>query len=121
MKNFRQQDEIFHTILAELRKGKITKQSYTILKQRVGLSYPPNITQLVSTRLSAEHINHHHYSSLTGEDHIYKLEQHTTLEMTEAEQKIRRNFTLSQIEYELRQLQKNIQCDFISLKKGAFL
>ena len=119
VKNFRQQDEIFHSILSELRKGKISKQSYTILKQRVGLSYPPNITQLVSTRLNAEHINQHYYSSLTGEDHIYKVEQHTTLEMTESEQKIRRNFTSAQIEYELRQLQKNIQCDFISLKTGA--
>jgi ATP-dependent DNA helicase PIF1 len=119
VKNFRQQDDTFHDILSELRKGKISKQSYTILKQRVGLSYPPNITQLVSTRLKAEHINQHYYSSLTGDDHIYKLEQHTTLEMTESEQKIRRNFTSSQIEYELRQLQKNIQCDFISLKTGA--
>jgi len=118
IKNFRQQDLTFHTILAELRKGKLTKQSYTILKERVGLPYPANITQLVSTRLKADSINQQFYTGLSGLEHTYKLEQHTELEMTEIETKIRRNFTSSQIDYELRQLRKNM-CEFISLKIGS--
>jgi ATP-dependent DNA helicase PIF1 len=88
------------------------------LKQRVGLSYPPNITQLVSTRAKAEHINHHFYSTLDGTEHIYTLKQETILEMTESEYKIRNSFTSQQITYELQQLQKNMQ-QTISLKIGC--
>ena len=117
--NFRQQDQSFHSILSELRKGKLSKQSYTILKQRVGLSYPPNITQLVSTRAKADHINTHYYSTLEGPEHIYTLEKHTDLEITDIEQKIRRTFKPEQIDYELRQLEKNIQCSSFALKIGS--
>jgi ATP-dependent DNA helicase PIF1 len=118
VKNFRQQDEMFHTILSEIRRGKLSKQSYSVLKQRVGLSYPPNITQLVSTRAKADHINHHYYSTLDGPEHIYNLNQETSLEMTESEYRIRHSFTSQQITYELQQLQKNMQPS-ISLKIGS--
>jgi len=118
VKNFRQQDAGFHTILSEIRRGKLSKQSYTILKQRVGLPYPPNITQLVSTRAKADHINHHFYSTLDGAEHIFTLQQEITLEMTESEYKIRNSFTSQQITYELQQLQKNMQ-QSISLKIGS--
>ena len=118
VKNFRQQDAVFHTILSEIRRGKLSKQSYSILKQRVGLPYPPNITQLVSTRAKADHINHHYYSTLDGAEHIFTLQQETTLEMTESEYRIRNSFTSQQITYELQQLQKNMQ-QSISLKIGS--
>ena len=118
VKNFRQQDAMFHAILSEIRRGKLSKQSYAILKQRVGLPYPPNITQLVSTRAKADHINHHFYSTLDGAENIYTLTQETTLEMTESEYRIRNSFTSQQISYELQQLQKNMQ-QTISLKIGS--
>jgi ATP-dependent DNA helicase PIF1 len=120
VKNFRQQDETFHSILSELRKGKLSKKSYTVLKERVGLSCPSNITQLVSTRLKADAINNHFYSTLDGAEHLYKIEQQDDLEMTESETKIRSSFTPSQITYELNHLQKNIQClASIVLKVGT--
>lgn len=118
--NFRQQDEIFHGILAELRKGKISKKSYTVLKERVGIPCPSNITQLVSTRLKANSINTHFYSTLDGAEHTHVIEQHSDLEMTESEQKVRSSFSALQINYELNHLQKNIQClDSIALKVGT--
>ena len=122
VKNFRQQDDTFHDILSELRKGKISKKSYTILKQRVGLPYPANITQLVSTRLKADSINAHFYSTLDGAEHRYNVETHEDLDMTESETKIRASFTPTQITYELTHLQKNIQClPSIVLKMGTIV
>lgn len=122
IKNFRQQDDTFHAILSEIRKGKLSKKSYEILKQRVGLPYPSNITQLVSTRMKAECINTHFYSSLNGVEHTYTIEQHTDLVMTESEQKIRSSYTGPQITYELNHLQKNIQClPSIALKVGTIV
>jgi len=122
IKNFRQQDNTFHTILSEIRKGKLSKKSYAILKERVGLPYPSNITQLVSTRNKADFINTHFYATLSGEEHIYTMEQRTDLVMTESEEKIRASFSSSQITYELNHLQKNIQClPSIGLKIGAIV
>jgi ATP-dependent DNA helicase PIF1 len=122
VKNFRQQDDTFHDILSELRKGKISKKSYTILKERVGLPYPANITQLVSTRLKADSINAHFYSTLDGAEKRYTVEKHEDLDMTESEQKIRSSFTPTQITYELTHLQKNIQClPLIVLKVGTIV
>ena len=122
VKNFRQQDETFHTILSEIRKGKLSKKSYTILKERVGLPYPSNITQLVSTRNKADFINTHFYSALDGEEHIYTITTHVDLVMTESEKKVRSSFTQPQITYELNHLQKNIQClPSIALKVGTIV
>jgi|UniRef100_A0A6C0BAF2 ATP-dependent DNA helicase PIF1 len=122
IQNFRQQDDAFHAILSELRKGKISKKSYTILKERVGLPCPSNITQLVSTRLKADAINTHFYSTLDGAENVYKIEQQEDLDMTEPEQKIRASFTSPQITYELNHLQKNIQClHSIALKVGTLV
>ena len=120
VKNFRQSDDEFQTILSEIRKGKLSKKSYTVLKERVGIEYPSNITQLVSTRLKADTINNQYYSTLNTLEHTYKIEQNTDLEMTESEQHIRSSITSQQITYELNHLQKNIQCPpTIALKIGT--
>jgi ATP-dependent DNA helicase PIF1 len=120
--NFRQNDETFQTILSEIRKGKISKSSYKTLMGRVGIEYPPDITQLVSTRDKAEHINTFHYSTLEGEEYIYIKERKVDLPMSESEKHARKKFTDQQLEYELSYLYNHTRCDpTISLKIGTIV
>jgi ATP-dependent DNA helicase PIF1 len=120
IKNFRQNDEEFQTILSEIRKGKISKSSYKILMTRVGIEPPPNITQLVSTRNTADDINNFHYSSLNGEEYIYNKNRKLDLSLSESEKRSRKKFTDEQIEYEVSYLYNHIRCETsISLKIGT--
>ena len=120
IKNFRQNDETFQTILSEIRKGKITKSSFKTIMTRVGIEPPPNITQLVSTRDKADYINTFHYSKLEGEEYVFTKERKLDLVMTENEKRSRKKFTDDQIDYEVSYLYNHVRCEpTLALKIGT--
>jgi ATP-dependent DNA helicase PIF1 len=123
-KIFRQTDEIYSTILNQIREGKIKRKSNDLLLQYVGRELAPNLvaepTKLFPTKNKVEQINISKMSALQGDEREYKIRYIKDLEMTKSEKEIRRQFDERDIQIELDFLAGNLMCEKeMKLKKGA--
>jgi ATP-dependent DNA helicase PIF1 len=123
-KIFRQTDDLYSTILNQIREGKIKRKSNDLLLGYVGREIDRNLvaepTKLYPTKNKVEQINFSKMSSLQGEEKEYKMKYVKDLEMTKGEKEIRREFTDKDIQLELDFLAGNLRCDKeMKLKIGA--
>lgn len=123
-KIFRQTDEIYSSILNQIREGKIKKRSNELLLEYVGRELDPNLiaepTKLYPTKNKVEQINITKMSALHGEEKEYKIKYIKDVEMTKGEKEIRHQFTDQDIKIELDFLAGNLMCEKeIKVKIGA--
>jgi ATP-dependent DNA helicase PIF1 len=115
VKIFRQTDEIYSTILNQIREGKIKRRSNDLLLEYVGREFDPKLiaepTKLYPTKNKVEQINISKMSSLTGEEREYKLKYIKDLEMTKTDKVKRLEFTDKDIQVELDFLAGNLMCE----------
>jgi ATP-dependent DNA helicase PIF1 len=92
VKIFRQTDEIYATILQQIREGKIKRKSNDLLLQYVGREYDKNLivepTKLFPTRNKVEQINNNKMSSLQTAEKEYEMKYVKDIEMTKKERVI---------------------------------
>lgn len=125
VKNFRQKDEMYVTILNQIREGKIKRRTNDLLLSYVGRPYDENLiiepTKLFPTKSKVEYINHTKISKLTGDYTTFQLKYLKDLEITSQEdKKLRFTFSEMDIQVELDYLVNNLICDKeINLKIGA--
>jgi len=119
-KIFRQTDEIYSTILNQIREGRIKKRSNELLLEYVGRELDPNLvaepTKLFPTKNKVEQINITKMSALHGEEKEYKIKYLKDLEMTKGEKEVRRQFTDQDIQIELDFLSGNLMCEKEEMK-----
>jgi ATP-dependent DNA helicase PIF1 len=123
-KIFRQTDDIYSTILNQIREGKIKKRANELLLEYVGREKDPNLvaepTKLYPTKNKVEQINISKMSTLHGDEKEYKMKYLKDLEMTKKEKELRRQFTDRDIQIELDFLAANLMCEKeIKMKVGA--
>jgi ATP-dependent DNA helicase PIF1 len=124
VKIFRQTDEIYSTILNQIREGKIKRKSNDLLMQYVGRPLDANLvaepTKLFPTRNKVDNINNTKMASLQSEEKEYKIKFIKDLEMTKADRLRRLDFTEKEIQAELEFLSNNLICEKeMKLKIGS--
>jgi len=124
VKIFRQTDEIYSTILNQIRDGKIKRKSYKLLLQYVGRPFSKNLiaepTKLYPTKNKVEEINNKKMILLDGIAKEFKIKYLKFLEMTRNDRILRIQFTEKDIQYELDFLANNIMVEKeIQLKVGS--
>ena len=96
VKIFRQTDEIYSTILNQIREGKIKRKSNDLLLQYVGRPFSENLvaepTKLYPTKNKVEQINIIRMSALNGEEKEFKIKYLKDLEMTKTDRAKRIEF-----------------------------
>ncbi len=123
-KIFRQRDEIYSSILNQIREGRIKKRSNELLLEYVGREIDPNLvaepTKLYPTKNKVEQINITKMSALHGEEKDYKIKYIKDVEMTKSEKELRRQFTDQDVQIELDFLAGNLMCEKeMKIKVGA--
>ena len=123
-KIFRQTDEIYSTILNQIREGKIKRKSNNLLLEYVGRQISQNLvtepTKLYPTKNKVEQINFMKMTSLDGDNREYKIKYLKDLEMTKNDKTRRFDFSEKDIQVELDFLAGNLMCDKeLKLKIGA--
>ena len=124
IKIFRQTDEVYSTILNQIREGKIKRKSNDILLEYVERPFSDKLiaepTKLYPTKNKVEQINFSKMSSLEGEQREYKIKYVKDLEMTKTDRIKRLDFTDKDIQVELDFLAGNLMCDKeMKIKIGA--
>jgi len=124
VKIFRQTDEIYSTILNQIREGKIKRKSNDLLLQYVGRPFAENLvaepTKLYPTRNKVENINNTKMASLPGEEKEFNIKYLKDLEMTKSDRVKRLEYTDKDIQLELDFLASNLICDKeMKLKVGS--
>jgi len=124
VKIFRQTDEIYSTILNQIREGKIKRKSNDLLLQYVGRPFAANLvaepTKLYPTRNKVENINNTKMASLQGEEREFKIKYLKDLEMTKNDRAKRLDYTDKDIQVELDFLAGNLICEKeMKLKIGS--
>jgi ATP-dependent DNA helicase PIF1 len=124
VKIFRQTDEIYSTILNQIREGKIRRKSNDLILQYVGRPFAANLvaepTKLFPTRVKVENINNTKMSALQSDEKEFKIKYLKDLEMTRAERAMRCDYTDKDIQMELEFLASNLICEKeMKLKVGA--
>ena len=124
IKIFRQTDEIYSTILNQIREGKIRRKSNDMLLEYVGRPFAANLvaepTKLFPTRVKVENINNTKMSALQSDEKEFKIKYLKDLEMTRAERVTRCDYTDKDIQMELEFLANNLICEKeMKLKVGA--
>lgn len=124
VKIFRQTDEIYSTILNQIREGKIRRKSNDLLMQYVGRPLNSNLvaepTKLYPTRNKVENINNTKMSALIGEAKEFSIKYVKDVEMTKSERITRCDFSEKDIQIELDFLASNLICDKeLKLKIGS--
>jgi len=129
VKIYRQsEDDVYASILNQLREGRLKKSSYEILKQQIGKSFPENNlirpTKLFPRRNSVDIINHAEMAKLVdATEFVYELKydiepQQSTKSNTNSRPS--KTTTPEEIQYELAYLERNTPCEKkIKLKIGA--
>jgi len=123
-KIFRQTDEIYSSILNQIREGRIKKRSNELLLQYVGRKIDPNLvaepTKLYPTKNKVDQINSSKMLALDNDQKEYKMKYIKDLEMTKGEKEVRSEFTDHDIQLELDFLSSNLMCEKeIIIKVGA--
>ena len=124
IKIYRQTDEIYSTILNQIREGKIKRKSNDLLLQYVGRALGSSLvaepTKLYPTRNKVENINNTKMSALQGAERDFKIKYLKDLEMTKAERLRRIEYNEKDIQIELDFLASNLICDKeMKLKMGS--
>lgn len=124
IKIYRQTDEIYSTILNQIREGKIKRKSNELLLQYVGRALDASLvaepTKLYPTRNKVENINNTKMSALQGAEKDFKIKYLKDLEMTKAERLRRIEYNEKDIQIELDFLASNLICDKeMKLKMGS--
>jgi ATP-dependent DNA helicase PIF1 len=124
IKIFRQSDEIYSSILNQIREGKIKKKSNELLLQYVGREADENLvvepTKLFPTKNKVEYINNSKMCALDTEEKEYIIKQVLDGEMTSEEKQLRLQYTREDIQTDLDYLTANLICDKnIKLKVGS--
>jgi len=124
VKIFRQKDDVYSTILNQIRVGKIKRKSNDLLLRYVGREYDKNLvaepTKLFPTKSKVENINNTKMSLLETRETSYELKYHTDLKMTAIEKSIRNEFNELSIKMELDFLAGNLICEKdIKIKVGC--
>jgi ATP-dependent DNA helicase PIF1 len=124
IKIFRQTDEIYSTLLNQIREGKIKRKSNDLLLEYVGRQLDPNLvaepTKLYPTRAKVENINNTKMTALKSDEKEFKIKYLKDLEMTRAERAARIVYTDKDIQMELEFLASNLICEKeMKLKIGA--
>lgn len=124
IKIFRQTDEIYSTILNQIREGKIRRKSNDLLLEYVGRPFAANLvaepTKLFPTRAKVENINNTKMTALQSDEKEFKIKYLKDLEMTRAERVMRVDYTDKDIQMELEFLANNLICEKeMKLKIGA--
>ena len=124
IKIFRQTDEIYYTILNQIREGKIKRKSNDLLLQYVGRSFDTKLvaepTKLYPTRNKVENINNTKMALLCGEEREFKIKYIKDFEMTKTDRIKRFEFTEKDIQVELDFLSNNLICEKeMKLKIGS--
>ena len=124
VKIFRQTDEVYSTILNQIREGKIKRKSNDMLLEYVGREIDPKLvaepTKLFPTKNKVEQINVSKMTALHGDEKEFKIKYIKDLEMTKNDRIKRLDFTDKDIQVELDFLAGNLMCDKeIKLKLGA--
>jgi ATP-dependent DNA helicase PIF1 len=120
-KIFRQSDPVYSKILNKIRIGKISQTCLDKLKERVGKIYQGdnNIkpTIIHPLRGPVDRINKQSLDALSGEGKTFKLTQERCDPNIF---EIHNKFSDLQVDFELKNLENNINCQkLITLKKGA--
>ena len=121
---FRQTDEIYTSILNQIREGKIKRKSNDLLLEYVDRPKPLTMviepTKLYPTKNKVEQINNNKMNSLISEERTYTMKKLLDLEMTKSERDIRNQYDEKEIETELDYLSGNLICDkILKLKIGS--
>lgn len=124
IKIFRQKDEIYSTILNQIREGIIKRKTNDLLLTYVGREKDVNLitvpTKLFPTRAKVEQINIQQMSSLEGECKDFEMKYIYDSDMSKGERHERSHFTEKDIQLELDYLSGNLICDkLVRIKKGA--
>ena len=124
IKIFRQTDEIYSTILNQIREGKIRRKSNDLILQYVGRPFAADLvaepTKLFPTRAKVENINNTKMSALQSDEKEFKIKYLKDLEMTRTERITRCDYTDKDIQMELEFLANNLICEKeMKLKVGA--
>jgi ATP-dependent DNA helicase PIF1 len=124
IKIFRQTDEIYSTILNQIREGRIKKKSNDLLEKYVGREPEENLivepTKLFPTKNKVEYINNSKMCALNSEENEYAVKHVFDVEMTNEEKRMRLQYSKEDIQTELDYLTGNLICDKnIKLKVGA--
>lgn len=123
-KIFRQSDEVYSTILNQIREGKIKRKSNDLLLEYVGREFAPHLvaepTKLYPTKNKVEQINVSKMAALPGQVTEFLIHYKKDLEMTKSEREMRQQFTDKEVQLELDFLVGNLMCEKeIKLKIGA--
>lgn len=123
-KIFRQTDEIYSSILNQIREGKIKKKSCELLSKYVGRKPDANLvaepTKLFPTRQKVDGINSGKMALLTTEEREFKIKYLKDVEMTKMDRANRANFSEKDIQVELDFIANNLICEKdIKVKIGA--
>lgn len=114
-KIFRQTDEIYTTILNQIREGRIKKRANEFLLDYVGRERDPALvtepTKLYPTKNKVEQINISKMSALHGPPTIFHIKNVKDLEMSKSERNARLQFTEREIQVELDFIASNLICD----------
>jgi ATP-dependent DNA helicase PIF1 len=124
VKIFRQTDEVYTTILNQIREGVIKKSTLHLLNSFVGKEYDKSLvvepTKLFPTKNKVENINNSKMDLLEGEIKEFKLKHRKDLEMTKASRLQRMDYNDKDIQLELEYLAGNLICDKdLKLKVGS--
>jgi ATP-dependent DNA helicase PIF1 len=123
VKIFRQTDDIYASILNQIRIGIIKRKTNDILAKQVGRNYS-NIefepTKLYPTKHRVEQINNMSMNKLKTEEKEFVLKYHYDLEMSKNERIIRHGINDKEIQIELDFMANNLICDkTMKMKIGA--
>jgi ATP-dependent DNA helicase PIF1 len=121
---FRQSDEVYATILNQIREGKIKRKSNDLLMKYVDRELSPSLivepTKLYPTKNKVIQINTNKMNMLNNEERVYVLRKVTTLEMSKNERTIRQQYSNEAIQKELDYLMNNLICEQeLTIKIGA--
>ena len=124
VKIFRQTDEIYSTILNQIRIGKLKKKHHDILLQYVDRPRDPNLvvepTKLFPTKSKVENINSTKIRSIALPEKMYELKYLSDVKLTKMEADTFTDYSEKTIKAELDYLAGNLLCDKeVRLKIGA--
>lgn len=124
VKIFRQSDELYATILNQIREGRIKRSSINILQQCIGKTIPTDIcvtpTRLYPVRHKVDQINITEMSKLTTPLIEYPIKVAQNIPMTQEEKMERKSFTKEEVDKELEYLRTTLMNnDTLKLKVGA--
>lgn len=123
-KIFRQTDDIYASILNQIREGRLKKSANDLLLSYVGREKDPQLvvdpTKLYPTKNKVEQINFSKMAELNSNPRYFNISYHKDLPMTNTEKRIRPQFSAHEIQLELEFLAGNLMCDKeLCLKLGS--